>query len=148
MMSTFFLHLERQTAHVVRQLDDQIRELETTGDDNYVRNRDFSIEPAKIERVLAALLDAPKTTRELELAPTYDHVANSTAADLRRLKVQIESERGSANHLGKLQAPHVWLKESRRKKRIGSTDVAGLERLSFSLGAGVPGSRLHLFALG
>ncbi len=46
-MSAFFLHLERQTAHVVRQLDQQIGELETAGEEVYIRKRNFSVGPAK-----------------------------------------------------------------------------------------------------
>jgi radical SAM superfamily enzyme YgiQ (UPF0313 family) len=48
MMSIFYLHLERQTAHVVRQLDAQIQELQSTGEENYVRNRQYAVEPAKV----------------------------------------------------------------------------------------------------
>lgn len=49
--------------------------------------------PAKIERVLAALLEAPRTTRELEHGPIFDHVGHSTAADLKRLGVLLHAER-------------------------------------------------------
>jgi hypothetical protein len=48
--------------------------------------------PAKIERVLAALLDGPKTSRQLELAPVHDHVPHSTAGELRRRGVELRSE--------------------------------------------------------
>ena len=48
MMSIFYLHLERQTAHVVRQLDAQIQELQLTGEESYVRNRQYAVEPAKV----------------------------------------------------------------------------------------------------
>jgi len=47
-------------------------------------------QPAKIERVLAALLRGPATTRELE--DVGDHVAHSTAAELRRRGVELQSE--------------------------------------------------------
>jgi hypothetical protein len=40
--------LERQTGHVVRQLNDQIRELESSGEASYVRNRQYVVEPAKV----------------------------------------------------------------------------------------------------
>ena len=48
--------------------------------------------PAEIERFLAALLDGPTATRQLELAPVHDHVAHSTAAELRRRGVELRSE--------------------------------------------------------
>jgi radical SAM superfamily enzyme YgiQ (UPF0313 family) len=48
MMSIFYLHLERQTGHVIRQLNDQIRELETAGEESYVCNRQYVVEPAKV----------------------------------------------------------------------------------------------------
>lgn len=47
----------------------------------------------KIARVLAALIERPRTTRELERFPISDHVGHSTAADLRRLRVEIVAER-------------------------------------------------------
>lgn len=48
--------------------------------------------PSKISRVLARLLQGPATSRDLEALPTCDHVAHSTAADLRRLGIAIDSE--------------------------------------------------------
>ncbi|MEX1994902.1 MAG: hypothetical protein WD929_09575 [Steroidobacteraceae bacterium] len=48
---------------------------------------------SKIARVLAALIAGPKSTRELELPPTCDHVGHSTASDLRRLGISLEAER-------------------------------------------------------
>lgn len=51
----------------------------------------FARPPAKIERVLAALLERPRTTRELEAAPVFDHVGHSTAADLRRMGLRLIS---------------------------------------------------------
>lgn len=51
--------------------------------------------PAKIERVLAALIERPHTSRELDLAPTYDHCSHSTVADLRAEGVEIETQRVS-----------------------------------------------------
>jgi hypothetical protein len=47
----------------------------------------------KIARVLEALLQRPHTSRELELPPVFDHVAHSTAADLRSLGVELTTER-------------------------------------------------------
>jgi hypothetical protein len=44
-MSIFYLHLERQTAHVVKELDKQIHELETEGEEAYLRNRGSYIPP-------------------------------------------------------------------------------------------------------
>ena len=49
--------------------------------------------PAKVERVLVALIERPHTTRELEQAPVFDHVAHSTASELRRLGVALDTER-------------------------------------------------------
>lgn len=49
--------------------------------------------PRKIERVLAALIERPHTTRELEQPPVFDHVAHSTGADLRRRGIALRSER-------------------------------------------------------
>lgn len=49
--------------------------------------------PSKRERVLAALIERPHTSRELEQAPVFDHVAHSTAAELRGLGVAIAAER-------------------------------------------------------
>lgn len=46
--------------------------------------------PTKIERVLAALLRGPATTRDLE--HVGDHVAHSTAAELRARGVTIHAE--------------------------------------------------------
>jgi hypothetical protein len=43
MMSIFFLHLERQTTHVIKQLNLQIGELETSGEDSYVHKRQYVI---------------------------------------------------------------------------------------------------------
>jgi radical SAM superfamily enzyme YgiQ (UPF0313 family) len=48
MMSVFYLHLERQTAHVVKELDLQIRELETHGEEAYLRRRESFVLPAKV----------------------------------------------------------------------------------------------------
>lgn len=47
----------------------------------------------KWARVLAAILERPRTSRELQLAPVYDHVAHSTASELRRKGVDLEVER-------------------------------------------------------
>lgn len=46
MMSVFYLHLERQTNHVVKEIDKQIRELETHGEDAYLRRRESYYLPA------------------------------------------------------------------------------------------------------
>jgi radical SAM superfamily enzyme YgiQ (UPF0313 family) len=48
MMALFYLHLERQTAHVVKQVGAQIRELESTGEENYVRNRQYVVKSAEV----------------------------------------------------------------------------------------------------
>lgn len=47
----------------------------------------------KIRRVLRALLARPHTSRELELAPVWDHCAHSTIADLRAEGLEIMTER-------------------------------------------------------
>lgn len=49
--------------------------------------------PSKASRVLRALLDGPRTSRELELAPVHDHCSHSTVADLRRAGCAITTER-------------------------------------------------------
>ncbi len=41
-MCTFFLHLQRQTAHVVKELDAQILELEAAGEESYIRKRKYA----------------------------------------------------------------------------------------------------------
>lgn len=43
-------------------------------------------------RVLRALLQAPHTSRQLEEPPVFDHVAHSTAAELRKKGVRLEVE--------------------------------------------------------
>lgn len=48
--------------------------------------------PLKIERTLRALLQRPRTTRDLEAAPTYDHCSPSTIRDLRRKGINISSQ--------------------------------------------------------
>ena len=48
LMSVFYLHLERQTNHVVKELDKQIRELETHGEEAYLRRRESFVLPAKV----------------------------------------------------------------------------------------------------
>lgn len=45
-MCVFYLHLDRQTRYVVRQLDDQIAELESIGEELYIRKRNFTVQPA------------------------------------------------------------------------------------------------------
>lgn len=47
-MSIFYLHLERQTAHVVKVLDKQIQELETEGEEAYIRNRGSYFPPPNV----------------------------------------------------------------------------------------------------
>lgn len=49
--------------------------------------------PTKRERFLAALLHGPRDSRQLQGPPVHDHVAHSTAAELRALGVQLVSER-------------------------------------------------------
>jgi len=53
--------------------------------------------PAKIERVLAELIEGARTSRELEGPPCFDHCANATASDLKRLSVAIAAERVRIN---------------------------------------------------
>ena len=47
---------------------------------------------SKWRRVLRALIAGPKTTRDLERPPVFDHVGHSTAAELRKMGIQIETE--------------------------------------------------------
>jgi len=56
MLSMFYLHLERQTAFVVKQLDAQIKELENGGEDAFHRKRASSLVPQKIAPVPAAMV--------------------------------------------------------------------------------------------
>ena len=46
----------------------------------------------KWQRVLRAILEGPKTTRDLERAPVFDHVAHSTAAELRKMGIRLVTE--------------------------------------------------------
>lgn len=57
--------------------------------DNAARKRRL---PPKIQRVAWALLDGPKTSRQLEAAPVFDHVAHSTLAELRSKGVEVVTE--------------------------------------------------------
>lgn len=46
----------------------------------------------KWQRFLTALLESPRTSRELELAPVFDHCAHSTAAELRKKGIDLVAE--------------------------------------------------------
>lgn len=46
----------------------------------------------KWERVLRELLKGPRTSRELECEPAFDHVAHSTAAELRKKGIGLDTE--------------------------------------------------------
>jgi hypothetical protein len=46
----------------------------------------------KWQRWLAAVLESPKTTRELEKAPVFDHVAHSTASEVRKMGIEVVTE--------------------------------------------------------
>lgn len=46
----------------------------------------------KWQRVLRAILEGPKTTRDLERAPVFDHVGHSTAAELRKMGIRLVTE--------------------------------------------------------
>ncbi len=48
--------------------------------------------PRKWARVLTALLDGPRTTRQLEREPVFDHCAHSTASELRKKGLPILTE--------------------------------------------------------
>lgn len=48
---------------------------------------------SKLARVLRALLDRPHTSRELELAPVWDHCSHSTISDLRAAGIEIQTQR-------------------------------------------------------
>lgn len=43
-------------------------------------------------RLLAAILEGPKTSFELERAPVWDHCANSTVSELRKAGIKILTE--------------------------------------------------------
>ena len=74
LMSVFYLHLERQTNHVVKELDKQIRELETYGEDAYLRRRESYYLPAtetgecRRDIKTKSASSAPATTPALEPA--------------------------------------------------------------------------------
>lgn len=48
--------------------------------------------PRKWQRWLAAVLESAKTSRELELAPVFDHCAHSTAAEVRKKGISVVAE--------------------------------------------------------
>lgn len=48
---------------------------------------------SKLARVLRALLERPHSSRELELAPVFDHCAHSTVSDLRAEGIKIATQR-------------------------------------------------------
>ena len=51
-----------------------------------------SIQPRtarKWERWLKAVLESPKTSRQLEKAPVFDHVAHSTASEVRKMGIEV-----------------------------------------------------------
>lgn len=48
--------------------------------------------PAKKFRLLAAIVDGPKTSFELEKAPVFDHCANSTVSEWRKQGLDIRTE--------------------------------------------------------
>jgi hypothetical protein len=46
----------------------------------------------KWQRWLRAVLESPKTSRELELPPVFDHVAHSTASEVRKRGINVITE--------------------------------------------------------
>lgn len=46
----------------------------------------------KWQRWLTSVLESPKTSRELEQAPVFDHVAHSTASDVRKMGINVITE--------------------------------------------------------
>lgn len=46
----------------------------------------------KWQRWLKAVLESPKTSRELEQAPVFDHVAHSTASEVRKMGITVITE--------------------------------------------------------
>ncbi|MBM4071217.1 MAG: DUF4070 domain-containing protein [Planctomycetes bacterium] len=64
-MSAFFLHLERQTAHVVKLIDQQIAELDANGEEGYLRRRNFAVQPA-------TMLTPGKAPVPLALTPAHE----------------------------------------------------------------------------
>ena len=48
--------------------------------------------PHKWQRWLTAVLESPKTSRELQHPPVFDHVAHSTASEVRKMGVEVITE--------------------------------------------------------
>ena len=46
----------------------------------------------KWQRWLKAVLESPKTSRDLEKAPVFDHVAHSTASEVRKMGIKVITE--------------------------------------------------------
>lgn len=46
----------------------------------------------KWQRWLRAVLESPKTSRELERDPVFDHVAHSTASEVRKMGIDVVTE--------------------------------------------------------
>lgn len=87
--------------------------------------------PAKRERFLAELLRGPRDSRQLESEPVFDHVAPSTASELKKLGVAIESRRievkgfqGLPAWIAQYEIPEhgrsfaIWLLGQMRERRI------------------------------
>lgn len=83
--------------------------------------------PRKWERVLAALLDGPRTSRQLEREPVFDHCAHSTASELRKKGLPIITEI--------VEVPG-YAGEPARIARYNSLDPTGRERALKLLGHG------------
>lgn len=72
----------------------------------------------KWQRWLAAVLESPRTSRELEQAPVFDHVAHSTASEVRKMGINVITEmvtiRGYAGEPARI-ARYSIASESRAK---------------------------------
>jgi hypothetical protein len=85
-----------------------------------------TIEPQRLaarkkwKRFLQAIYESPKTSRELELAPVFDHCAHSTASELRKKGIGIDTEiveiRGYAGEPARI-ARYSLAAESRERAR-------------------------------
>lgn len=48
--------------------------------------------PCKWQRWLRAVLESPKTSRELERDPVFDHVVHFTASEVRKMRIHVITE--------------------------------------------------------
>jgi hypothetical protein len=91
--------------------------------------------PPKIARVLEALLQRPHTSRELELAPVFDHCSHSTVSDLRALGVDLTTKRvaipgygGADAHVARWTIPDAAKPQARQVLELINADRRGRRR--------------------